>query len=233
MKRLALVPLLALLALAASPSPFEWGPWGEVDATQQPVEQQTEWGATQPDHSLWVVNNTGCAWDADDSRFKGDTDGTLASGMTATGTTCLVADSTDHAVNVHINAPSPDLVVSISYPQGFSLQAVPTPLDRRYVYSLCVVGPDYDDMANNPDLQPIPNSGTAPNMFRPSVVGGIGVMTTVTFSVTNPTNRTVKTIHGVMRLRAETGLACDVEASDPRFVRVGTYPGPFFRYLPQ
>jgi len=210
---LALALLLAGTGIATAADAFVWGPWGVPDVTQQPVEQQTEGGATQPDHSLWVVNNTGCAWDADDSRYTGDTDGTLAAGATASGSRCVISDDVEHGVYLSINSPSPNLVVSMTYaPQGYSFTASPRVEGNRYRYELCVEGVDYD--ASSPDLQPIPNSG----------VGGEGVVTTITYSVRNPTTRTVRSTNGVWRLRAETELAC---GSGWTFTRTGTYPGPF------
>jgi hypothetical protein len=209
-----LIALVALLLLAASPSPFVWGPWGEPDVTQQPVEQQTEGGATQPDQSLWVVNNTGCAWDADDSRFSGATDGTLAPGVTATGSRCVISDWNEHAVYVNVNSKSPDLVLTLSYePQGYVFPAARRLVDGRYVYEICVKGVDYTENVS-PELQPIPNSG----------YGGVGVVTTFTYSLRNPTSRTVRDTHGRMTLRAVPDLAC---GSGWTFTRTGTYPGPF------
>jgi len=211
-----LIALAALLLLAAGPSPFVWGPWGEPDVTQQPVEQQTEGGATQPDHSLWVVNNTGCAWDADDARYSGATDGTLAAGATAVGSRCIVADWMEHAVYVTVNSKSPNLVLTLSYqPQGYNFTAARRLVDGRYVYEICVRGPKYTEGAS-PELQPIPNSG----------YGGVGVPTTFTYSLHNPTSQTIRNVHGRMTLRAEPELAC---GSGWTMTWSGTWPGPFIQ----
>lgn len=209
------VTVLTLLLLAASPSAFTWGPW-EFEDTQQPVEQQTQGGETQPDRSLWVINNTGCAWDADDSRSAGDTDGTIAPGSTAVGTKCLVADWDAHAFYVNINSRSPDLVVEMRFgPQGFVVRAPARASGNRYVYEACVWGPSYD--RSSPDLQPTPNSG----------YGGVGVMTVITVSVHNPSTRTVRDTHGLMRMRFSPDAACGF-GWFPFTNRTGTYPGPIF-----
>jgi hypothetical protein len=240
MRLRAFFVLLALLLLAASPQPFAFGPWGEPDVRQQPVEQQTEGGALQPDESLWVVNNTQCAWDADDAWFTGGLNGYLAPGSTATVDRCVIADWIEHAVALGVNAESPNLIVQVSFsPQGYVFTASPRLEDGRYVYWICTNGPDYSH--TSPDLQPIPNSGTAPHRYQqyfPGVVGGVGVVTTVTARVTNVGARTARKINALFRLRAEPPLAdperCpDVDNPDnPQFDhwREGTYPGPFISW---
>lgn len=252
MKRL-LLACLALLLLGAGPAPFTWGPWGEAEDTQNPVEQQTVGGATQPDQSLWVVNNTiappgqgdvlrgKCAWDADDSRTMGHVDGTLAPGVMVSGSKCYVADNTEHATYISLYAKTPDLVVAMRYdPQGFVVTASVQPDPNRngfYHYEACGFGPYYDQLSI-PPMQVIPNSGTAPNRYLPEVIGGVGVPSTVTAVVSNPTPRTVRDVSGVLRFNCCNPSHASGGRCPERFFewvngqlvyiyqRFGAYPGP-------
>ena len=209
-------PLLVLLAvpllLAAT-----FGPW-ENEVTQQPVEQQTPGGDTQPDQSLWVVNNTGCAWDADDRRSTGFLDGVIAAGETATGTRCVIADGTGHGVWFNVQARSPDLIVETRFePQGFVFRANPVATGSGYEYWICTVGPDYDQSAV-PTLPEIAGSN-----------GGHGVRTDITVSITNPTSRTIRKVHTFMRLAVEPEVASGGRCAAP-FSSLGVFPGPFIQW---
>ena len=212
MKRL--VGAVAVVAATA----FTFGPWGESDVRQQPVEQQTQGGDTQPDHSLWVVNNTTCAWDADDAWFTGGLNGVLAGGETATVSRCVVADWRSHGIALSVNAPAANLVVEISFsPQGYVFRAVPVLSGNRYVYLVCADGPQYD--RSSPTLQPIPNSG----------FGGVGVVTTVTARLTNPGTRAARKVNALFNLRATPELA-NQGCAFPLPNSTGTYPGPFISW---
>lgn len=70
---------------------------------QQPVEQQTPGGATQPDRSLWVTNPTGCLWDTDDW-LEARLSGKWAKGETRTYTDCVVADNDRHVARLELSA---------------------------------------------------------------------------------------------------------------------------------
>ncbi len=205
--------LFMVLALA-------FGPW-QSEITQQPVEQQTQGGSTQPDRSLWVLNNTGCAWDADDTRSMGDTNASLAAGETVSGTKCLIADWMEHAVFFDVNAHSRDLIVRLSFePQGYILQANPVALAKGgYDYWICTDGPDYD--RTSLDLQPIPDSG----------FGGVGVPTTFTASIINPTGRTIRKVNTFVRLAPEPEVAGPGYCTqDFAHLHVGSYPGPWMSW---
>ena len=219
MARRALGLLLFMpLLLAAT-----FGPW-EFEDTQNPVEQQTQGGATQPDHSLWVVNNTGCAWDADDSRSTGFTNSVLAAGETTTATKCLIVDGRDHGVWFHVISRSARLIAEIRFdPQGFVFRgnAVPVAgLNGYFEYFVCALGPKYDQSAV-PTLPVIEGSN-----------GGHGEFSTITVSITNPTRHAVRKTGSVMQLRATPSLAsagrCDYEDLP---TQLGTYPGPFIRRM--
>lgn len=207
---------LAVFLVAAT-----FGPW-EGEVTQQPVEQQTPGGATQPDHSLWVTNPTGCAWDADDNRSTGFTDSVVAAGETTTATKCVIVDGTGHAVWFHVISRSPNLVSEIRFePQGFVFRPNPTPvpgLNGYFEYFTCTLGPEYDESAI-PGLPEIAGSN-----------GGHGELTTITASITNPTTHAARKTGAVLRLAVtpavSSGGRCQYEDL-PLSTRLGTYPGPF------
>ena len=212
MARIALVLLAPFLTAAT------FGPW-EYEDTQQPVEQQTQGGALQPDHSLWVVNNTGCAWDADDSRSMGFVDSTLAAGETVTGSKCYIADWEDRQFYVNILSKSPKLVVTLDALRfDFTLSPSYDSSIRRYRYEMCWNRADYD--RDYPNFQPIPDSG----------FGGVGVPTTITVSVGNPTNRTLRGVSGVFRFSTNPYEGrCD-PADLAAWTNLGVWPGPFIAY---
>ena len=213
MRRILLL-LVPFLLVAAT-----FGPW-EFEDTQQPVEQQTPGGATQPDHSLWVTNPTMCAWDADDSRSTGFVGGVLPAGETVTASKCVIVDGMPHAVWFNVLARSSSLIVETRFdPQGYVFQATAVSKARGYEYWTCSLGPEYDNSAV-PSLPEITGSN-----------GGRGEYSTVTVRITNPTNRAVHKVSAVMRLRPfldeASGGRCFYEDLPPR---VGTYPGPFITW---
>ena len=208
----------ALVLLAPFLTAATFGPW-EYEDTQQPVEQQTQGGALQPDHSLWVVNNTGCAWDADDSRSMGFTDGTLAAGETVTGSKCYIADWTDRQFYVNVLSRSGDLVVRVAVqPLDFSFKLAPMLEAHRYRYEMCLRQADYD--RQYPDFQPIPDSG----------LGGVGVPATITVAIHNPMSRTVRSTSAVFRFSTSPYQGrCDL-ADLTAWTFLGSWPGPFIAY---
>ena len=201
--------ILVLVLLVA------FGPW-EYEDTQQPVEQQTPGGATQPDRSLWVTNPTGCAWDADDSRSAGFVDGVLAAGTSVSGTKCVIADDLGHAVWFHVLSRSPDLIVTTSFaPQDIVLRASPVPSGRYFEYWTCSVGPEYDHGVI-PSLPLIDGSN-----------GGHGLRTDLVVNITNPTSHAVRKLSAVVRLRPFPDEASGGRCQYGDLNRTGTYPGPF------
>ena len=184
MARRTLGLLLAPFLMAATFGPLE----GEQ--TQQPVEQQTPGGATQPDRSLWVTNPTGCAWDADDSRSTWFRDQTLAAGETATATKCVVVDAMDHSIWVEVLSGSPNLIVELRFgaPFNYVFRGNPIPVGRDYRNWVCALGPVYQS-ETLPTLPEIAGSN-----------GGRGVVSDVTISVTNPTNHAVRKATALLRL---------------------------------
>lgn len=129
---------------------------------QQPVEQQTPMGATQPDQSLWVINPTDCLWDADDN-ISASAAGRFDRGASVTFTVCIVGDWTPHLVWI---AASEGLATSISASNG--------PTAPR-----CLYGPDYNHEYGG--FAPIEGSH-----------GGVGVVHVLTLTATNVTGHPVK-----------------------------------------
>jgi hypothetical protein len=146
---------------AAKPVPFTIGQIAFQH--QQPVEQQTPGGATQPDQTLWVINRTDCIWDADDQWLAAGY-GYLEPGASRSISTCIIGDWAAHDAwgwAVVRRGPTPAISVRLS--------GGPT--------ASCVRGPDYD---YGSALPPIPDSN-----------GGVGVIHTVTFTIRNPSDRRI------------------------------------------
>lgn len=141
--------------IAARPSTSEW----HVNqfTQQQPVEQQTPGGATQPDETLWVVNPTTCVWDSDDylaARWTGRVERGDAQSLTV----CVVGDWSEHLFRI---SASEGLVTTISASDGPDA-------------SSCLRGPNYDSDPDNPALVSIPESN-----------GGVGHIHQITFTARN------------------------------------------------
>ena len=180
-----LIVVLSLLPLA-----FTWN-LGQR-STQQPVEQQTPGGATQPDPSLWVVNPQPgvCAWDADDT-LEARGFGDLAPGETAERHECMYGDWQPHLFNAQVSAKTPSLIVEIGWSNADALRSFTVagvPGAKNYTTWLaCFFGPDYD--VRSPLLPAVAgsNGGTAqPTDFfaRVTNVGaraarGVSIFTTV------------------------------------------------------
>lgn len=197
-----------------------------------PVEQQTPevtdcvvacpWTNTT---SLWVTNpyrSLPCAWDVDDHWQLGDTNGYLGPGASAVARACLVAEA-DHIYNtvyglsawysnsprrvsLNLAAPSASLSATICFsPQSQCFALVPRydPGSHTFHYDGCAL---LSYGVGDPALGPVPNSV------------GIGVVTTATVTVANPTARKIAKIDG--SLRVEGGYVavtyCDFAAHPPQ-----------------
>ena len=177
------------------------GFFGQVEL-QQPVEQQTPGGETQPDHSLWV-RNPRCGpvyppelwayWDADDSRIASAI-GPLAPGEAFTFDLFLFADWTPHVLGVEATATkNDDVLLGISLPEiGFrQTRPVATPANSNKVQGhLYVLGPDYDFDLANPALSPVAGSN-----------GGIAKLVTVRFSILNRGIRQARKVTAMMSIK--------------------------------
>lgn len=216
MKALLLASAFALLLLApsatAGPEPLHLSL--STIEIQNPVEQWTPWVNSPSctnrcpypdDHSQWVVNPTGCAWDVDDHWHYFDTDGYIGGGGSFSFQTCQITEQStiyhctygscawigdgprEYAVDLF--APSPGLTVNVCYqPTGrcFALAPAWRPDMKRYEYHLCA-GVRWDN--NDPNLQPIAGSN-----------GGYGVPTTQTLTVANQTRNTVRHLDAVVAM---------------------------------
>lgn len=153
--------------------------WAE--GIQNPVEQQTPGGQTQPDRTLWVVNNTGCIWDADDSWRAIAGGGSLEPGSRMTFGRCLIADWSAHLWHIRVSGPkNAHFRAYLEVPElGFSVSADGR-LEGRWRYAeIAVLGPRYD--RGSPALSPIPDSN-----------GGVGKQVTLLFVVENLDRRPLR-----------------------------------------
>lgn len=149
---------------------------------QEPVEQQTPGGMTQPDQSLWVLNptlvtggsngTTGSIWDSDDM-YRFIAEGMLAPGESFTVSKDVIADMTDHFVGIKVfcNTRS-QFTASIAFSTSESVSAVQRVVDRQIIGKAGILTPIYQP--TSPELLPIPGSN-----------GGIGKHVLVTWTVTN------------------------------------------------
>jgi hypothetical protein len=157
MKYLAGLVLVLLLA----PSVFAARPGAAFGITQRdlqnPIEQQTPLGATQPDHSLWITNSVDCFWDADDW-LEAAFSGTWRAGETHTYTDCVVTDHVGH-------------VVSLALPVGLTGSVTIDGVD----VGTCGYSHDWGDRFDTLALPEIAGSN-----------GGHGVVVGVAWTVTNP-----------------------------------------------
>jgi len=175
MRILATLAMLAVFAigtsgtLAARPQPMRWSAY-YWPFPQQPVEQQTPVGATQPDRSLWIVNpyayplpqSEWCVWDSDD-RIMGGFGGIIGPGVTVSGSACVILDQVAHEAWITVSDPR---LVGLVTVDGVSGQ--------------CVFTPEFDNDEVS-DLPEIEGSN-----------GGHGLKTAITWSIHNPTNRTIR-----------------------------------------
>jgi hypothetical protein len=159
--------LAAVLAVQAAAGPPQPGAWRQVSwQSQTLVEQQTPGGAAQPDPALWVTNPTRCVWDADDYQTF-QFGGLLDPGRSASITTCLVADWNEHISRAYWASDGLDVTVQVD---GVTVSGDTV---------ACVLGPDYDH--GSPLLPPVEGSN-----------GGVGLVTQVTFTVTNTSGKRVR-----------------------------------------
>lgn len=169
---LLLMPLLA----------FTWNLGQRTQ--QQPVEQQTPGGATQPDRSLWVVNPGPCAWDTDDQlEVRGF--GNIAPGETVEWYECVLADGEPHLFDAQVAAkgrPGAALVVEVGWSNADASRSFTVPgtpgAQNSTSFLGCFVGPEYDRSA---PLPPVDGSN-----------GGVAQLTDVFVRVTNPGPRATR-----------------------------------------
>lgn len=186
--------LLASPANAAKPQPASWsGPFWDQSETGI-VEQQSPypyWTLTPQS----VLNPEmyfpgGCAWDVDDRQVALLNGSSIDPGASASVSMCIFADWGAHQFGLRL---SPGLVGSISV-DGFTLP----------VSSIgCIVGPQYRLVQKGTEAGPALDPGWAYSPLLSPVEGsngGVARRTTVTFTVTNPTLRRIRSPQAEARL---------------------------------
>lgn len=186
---LALIASVALFAGGPQPLTLTANGTSYTDSIQNPVEQQTQGGATQPDQNLWVVNNTGLVWDFDDEISKSDT-GYLDPGASVTISEPIwVADWQGHITGIEAISYGKEAAFEVSLQVDDGLGTVLSVVSKPPV----VVGTgkfkNYRAFVaitevytrTSPKLYLIPNSG----------YGGYGRVMTATWTVTNRDSRRV------------------------------------------
>lgn len=175
--RVLLLGFLALLLVGAKPDRSV--KWDISQWIQQPVEQQTVGGATQPDQSLWVVNNTGCIWDADD-RLNVWGIGQLAPGEVVRVESCVVADWTGHLIGLDVGGRGNSKVrVTLRVGSWSNSIISHNPVANAQKATLCLFTPDYD---HSYPLPPVLDSG----------VGGVGIIHPITIEIENLGRHTLR-----------------------------------------
>jgi hypothetical protein len=176
----ALLALTATVANAA-PSPgfqFEQN-WTDI----QPVVEQQSPGFFAGDMSTseeWVRNPTSCLWDLDD-QTEWDGTGKLTAGASASASICVIDDEydnfggDDHMLRVDVDAPSPDLKVTLVNDRGLSVSVPRTSDSSGYHWHLCVR-----------DKTP----GPFPEIAESN--GGTGLFTNYTMTVTSTGRRDIR-----------------------------------------
>ncbi len=152
-----------------------------------------------------VINSTPCLWTTDANvRFTGY--GNLAASTTVSSHLCLVADAVAHLDGLELYAPSPSLQVAWSYPaQNVTFTAgPPTAYDSKtWLYRGCVVGPRYS--WGDPLLTDVPGSQ-----------GGLGFMSSIDLSITNPTSHALRNVSVVEEIgSSEPGRQARYCVTDP------------------
>jgi len=195
--------LLAPAASAAKPHAFELGN----------ALGQGQWNRTLEKYNAQPLSSAGslvenprpdCTWDINDWSSLGTT-GDIRAGTAVTGSACQIEGFNPMYVEkngvlawwsgvspwfgVAVDAPSPNLSVKVCYsPQARCFTLSPAALDSKtYRYRICaqvVYTPD------DPSLSKIP--GSTPATMPAGSTDGRGVVTTITFTVSNPTGRVVR-----------------------------------------
>ncbi len=171
---------------------------------QNPVEQQTIGSNGQQDLSMWILNTTNYVWDVDDSDVPHFSDGSLQPGESAEWVTVIIGDEEEHMLVCEAYADlGSNIVAEIEFNDGINhLLFTSNPSDvirDRWPHAIKDVSrvivtlftPAY--MATYP-INPIPNSGNAPNAYYTGLFGGWGRIQNVTLRVTNMGDKPIKRV---------------------------------------
>jgi hypothetical protein len=176
--------LLGSSSAFAAPRPMAWSQLQRQ--IQQPVEQQTPGGATQPDRSLWVTNPTPCAWDPDD-RIDGLFSGVIGKGETVSHTECVILDKANHLAGLKVGDGLAGSI-RVSQPAGDTFAG--STFDER-----CLLTPEYGD----PEYLALPEIDGSN--------GGHGDRVTVTWTITNVSGHRLGKAIAITVLQLDTGQA--------------------------
>ena len=168
---------------------------GQVNAfwPQQPVEQQTPGGETQPDRSLWVTNPSPvrAIWDADDI-WRASAGGDLAAGESYWLPALIYADWSPHTIALEVQCGKFSTIDMSITVLGTGFEQMRRVNGRWYSTrlrrTLGVRGPDYDH--DSSALLPVPDSGA----------GGRAHPVTVRFRVRNVGTHTARRVRMLMEI---------------------------------
>lgn len=143
---------------------------------QQPVEQQTPGGMTQPDQSLWVWNRTGGLWDPDD-HYMFMAQGILQPGESFSQSIRVTCDWETHLCGIWAAGGLRDeFEAKIELSDGHKVVAKNYIQDRTIRGRASIIPPEYRQ--DSTKLLPVPNSN-----------GGVGIPIIVTWTLTNMGSR--------------------------------------------
>ena len=138
----------------------------------------------------WIINDTGCSWDADDRAYV-TADGGLQAGQSFTLSHCYVQDWVNHLLGFDAWSTQP-FTIKVEIASAVSTHTItwkPNAKNGRYyeaVNGQCALTPRFDRY-DGPDW---PSIGT---------YGGVGYPATITWTITND-GRRVRDAHFNVRL---------------------------------
>lgn len=184
---LAVFAVVALPASGGGPQPL--GSWAGGGQHSGWIEQQAI-TSTTPTNSF----GRNCLWSVNDHELW-ESWGYLDAGSSASRDKCVVSDYPHTAPygmsTVGVFAKSPNLVVTVCFePQTRCFSPAPVLVERQYRYTFCGHA-HYDP--SDPVMVEIPGSS-----------GGRGIVTTVSTTISNPTDRRVRDVI------ARVGFASDI-----------------------
>ncbi|HEY4612509.1 MAG TPA: hypothetical protein VII11_05965 [Bacteroidota bacterium] len=120
---------------------------------------------------------TNCLWNVDDRWTAGIAARKIGAGVSASGSVCLISDNHVPFWGAQVRAEKGDLLVTLHFePQNVTFRLDPVQWGTKaWEWKGCMSGPYYPGWNALPE---IPDSN-----------GGHGVLGTVTFTITNPTNK--------------------------------------------
>ena len=179
---------------------------------QNPIEQQTLGGVTQPDQNFWVINPfvppdpDPCYWDADDNAsisFKGD----LKVGEKWFFDQCIILDDTSHALGIQaVSRGNQDRfrveIKVVSFIKGvFTWQAsavdFPRNGPRKMWAKRCAISPEYD-------VSEVGSLSAISNDFNDMV--GHGDKSRLIWSIENTGDRNIRDISVILNVEPEIEL---------------------------